>query len=527
MNTRQQFANTASVLAWLLRENKPAEAERLFQRCLGELRVSHNAQPDNQEVARGLWGAYVDLAAFFRQRGQHAELAALANQVRSDFPSDLEHTYNAARFLTDAIRLVAKQQGLTPPVRDALTEEYAAAAVVMLDKAIKEGYPNRARIEVDPDLDPLRSRKDFGGLLAELERRYPSLSPEQELAALQQLFDQARYVYQYQMEGARTQAERQRALAVKPDLQAYSEKCLQWAQKRRDSSTSMEALVRVLETCRTDEVGPEATGICKKAAQLLEQDHLQKPEFGGVCLRFSRTAVPEGDNLLKEAMKRHPQRDVRGLAGLTVAINLARAGNLARETDPGRGEEMMRQAEQELERLVKEYATVQVGRFSMAEYARYQLDEIRYLSVGSLARDIVGEDLKGQPLRLSDFRGKVVVLDFWGDWCGFCRQMYPQEQNLVQRFKDKPFALLGINCDDDRDSICGTVARKGLNWRSWWDSGPDGGRIRQSWHVESYPTILVLDHKHVIRFKGVRGKELDDAVAKLVKEAEADQGRAK
>ncbi len=525
VSTHLQFANTASLLAWLLWESRPPEAENLLQRCLRDLRGARTAQPDNRELTQRLWGCYTDLAAFYKQRGQHADLAALAQQVRGDFLGEMDSTYNATRFYTDAIRVVARQQGLAPPQRDALTEEYAGAAVLLLDKAIKEGFSNRARIEVDPDLDPLRARKDFAALMTELERRFPTLSPEQELTTLQQLVDRARQNYRYQMDGARTEAERQRALAIKPDLQVHAEKYLQLARKRRDSPVGMEALVRVLESCRADEVGPAATGICKQAAQLLQQDHFTRPEFSNVCLRFSRTPVAEADALLKEASQRHPQHEVRGLAGMTVAMNLARASNQARSTNPGRAEEMMRQVEQELERLVKEYGTVHVGRSTLGEYARYELDEIRYLSVGSLARNISGEDLEGRPLKLSDYRGKVVVLDFWADWCGFCRQMYPQEQDLVQRFKDRPFALLGINSDEDRESICRTVARRGLGWRSWWDSGPDGGRIRRDWHVDSYPTIFVLDHKHVIRFKGVRGKELDEAVARLVKEAEAEPAK--
>jgi thiol-disulfide isomerase/thioredoxin len=145
--------------------------------------------------------------------------------------------------------------------------------------------------------------------------------------------------------------------------------------------------------------------------------------------------------------------------------------------------------------------------------------------VGSPARDIIGQDLYGLPLKLSDFRGKVVVLDFWADWCGFCREMYPQQQELVQRYKSRPFALLGVNCDDDRDSVLQTVKRKGLDWRSWWDSGPEGGRLRQEWHISGYPTTWVLDHKHTIRYRQLRGKELDDAVAKLVQEAEAERAK--
>jgi peroxiredoxin len=525
--TRLHLPHTRMLVAWLLLETKPAEAESLLQRCLRELREVRAAEPDNREYTHGLWGGYTDLAAFYKRRGRHTELAALANQLRADFLGDAEYSYNAARLLTDAVRTVGRQKALPAPERDALTEEYAAQAVTLMDKAIKEGYANRAHIEVDPDLDPLRPRKDFADLLTELERRFPSLSADQELTELQRLLDQARRNYSYQMARARTEAQRQRAEDVKPDLQLFAQKYLHLAKKRRDTSAGMEALVRILETCGAGAANPEAAGICRQAVQLLEQDHFHKPELGSVCMRFARTPVPEAENLLKQAMQRHPQRDVRGLAGLTVTVNLARTGNQVRITEPARAQEMMRQAEQELERLVKEYGNVQVGRSSLGEVARYELDEIRFLSVGSLARDITGQDLNGRPFKLSDFRGKVVMLDFWADWCGFCRQQYPHEQDIVQRFRGKPFVLLGVNRDEDRDTICRTVARKGLGWQSWWDSGPDAGRICNAWHVTHYPTIWVLDHKHVIQYRDVRGKELDEALAKLVQEAEADQAGAK
>ena len=51
--------------------------------------------------------------------------------------------------------------------------------------------------------------------------------------------------------------------------------------------------------------------------------------------------------------------------------------------------------------------------------------------VRETAPEITGDDLNGRPMKLSDFRGKVVVLDFWGDWCGPCRAMYPHERSLV------------------------------------------------------------------------------------------------
>ena len=79
--------------------------------------------------------------------------------------------------------------------------------------------------------------------------------------------------------------------------------------------------------------------------------------------------------------------------------------------------------------------------------AEQALFELRELAVGRPAPDIEGEDADGHRFKLSDYRGKVVVLTFSGNWCGPCRAMYPQERELVARLKDRPFALLSVNTD--------------------------------------------------------------------------------
>ena len=96
--------------------------------------------------------------------------------------------------------------------------------------------------------------------------------------------------------------------------------------------------------------------------------------------------------------------------------------------------------------------------------------------------------------------------------------MYSHERSLVKQLSDKPFTIIGVNSDRDREKIREVVKEKNLTWRSFWnDSGADG-KISDQWKIKGWPTIFVLDDKGVIRYKNVRGDQLDDAIVSLLKE---------
>jgi hypothetical protein len=101
--------------------------------------------------------------------------------------------------------------------------------------------------------------------------------------------------------------------------------------------------------------------------------------------------------------------------------------------------------------------------------------------------------------------------------------MYPHERSLVKRLADKPFALLGVNSDADREALKKVMEKEQITWRSFWN-GPKGtdGPISNAWNVTGWPTIYVLDHKGVIRYKNVREQRMDEAVDALLKELEEE-----
>ena len=96
--------------------------------------------------------------------------------------------------------------------------------------------------------------------------------------------------------------------------------------------------------------------------------------------------------------------------------------------------------------------------------------------------------------------------------------MYPHERSLVSKLENKPFVLLGVNSDRDRDALKKTMEKERITWRSYWDGGSTNGPIASKWNVHGWPTIYVLDHEGVIRYIDVRDKALDEAIDELIAE---------
>ena len=85
----------------------------------------------------------------------------------------------------------------------------------------------------------------------------------------------------------------------------------------------------------------------------------------------------------------------------------------------------------------------------------------------------------------------------------------------MAKMKGKPFALIGVN-SDSKEKVQAALKRENITWRSFWDGGNTGGPIATQYGVQSWPTIYVIDHEGIIRYKGVRGNAMDAAVEDLL-----------
>jgi thiol-disulfide isomerase/thioredoxin len=245
----------------------------------------------------------------------------------------------------------------------------------------------------------------------------------------------------------------------------------------------------------------------EQAVEVILNHHSTSDNLVRLCREITGLRHGSTVELLKTVLTANPHDKVRAHACYSLATLLKDRSQKQADSN------LTQKATALFERFLNQYAQVIPD---LKKTAESELSELRRLSVGKSAPEIKGEDLTGNKMKLSDFRGQVVVLNFWAGWCGPCMAMVPHERELVERMAGKPFDIVGVNADRDRQTALKAVKKENMTWKSFWDGRP--GPIANSWNVHSWPTIYVIDQDGFIRYKNVRGKELDAAVEALLAE---------
>lgn len=111
---------------------------------------------------------------------------------------------------------------------------------------------------------------------------------------------------------------------------------------------------------------------------------------------------------------------------------------------------------------------------------------------GILFPNIIGETIFNKNFSLSDFRGKYVLIDFWGSWCAPCLAEIPKLAETNERYKHD-FVIVGIACNDNRERLLKTVENNGINWIQIIDGITKETKYSQNFGIQSYPTKVLLD----------------------------------
>jgi peroxiredoxin len=183
-----------------------------------------------------------------------------------------------------------------------------------------------------------------------------------------------------------------------------------------------------------------------------------------------------------------------------------------------RGQGKYSEAEGEYKLVLSKYSDINPR---LTQYAQTNLDNLsaeRKIAVGSEPVAFSVTSIDGKKLSPADFKGKVLLIDFWATWCGPCVMEMPNVKSVYSRYHAKGFEIVGISLDQSRDKLDAYIQQQQIEWPQYFDGKWWSNDVAVKYGITSIPTTVLIDRKGKIRYKTLRGKQLEKAVQELLAE---------
>ena len=138
------------------------------------------------------------------------------------------------------------------------------------------------------------------------------------------------------------------------------------------------------------------------------------------------------------------------------------------------------------------------------------------LVAGTKFPDFDEKDLNGKPLAIANYKGKVVLIDFWATWCGPCRAEIPNVVATYKKYHGQGFEIIGVSLDEDRQKLLSYTKDNNMTWPQFFDGQGWGNKLAVKYGVEAIPATYLLDGNGIIIANDLRGDALEQAVAKAL-----------
>lgn len=304
---------------------------------------------------------------------------------------------------------------------------------------------------------------------------------------------------------------------------AFAPRFLEFAVQHPDSADAPDAFYAALRNSG----GPRAKdGVFGKVLDAIKsQGYATKVEVRPLLRSFAHADTDAATAFVRDVIAKNGDRKTQALAARALATSYRRAAETAEvlETKPQvREANEKRMGKEKVEELIAKGKAAKKDADELTALVKEKYaDVLPDLSVGKPAPEVVMVGLDGKEVKLSDLKGKVVVLDIWATWCGPCKAMIPHQREMVEKLKDKPFVLVSVSADEERQTVVDFVAKTSMPWTHWWNG--DKGNMIDNWDINAFPTVFIVDGKGTIRYSEVGGgpeaaKAIEEKVTKLLDE---------